>query len=63
MALKFGREMRTPAIQAGLTTRRLTLREIFPSAMTFLKSTRVMFAFGKSTFSPTVDETRMPLAA
>ena len=33
MALKFGREMRTPAIQAGLTTRRLMLREIFPSTM------------------------------
>jgi IS1 family transposase len=33
MALKFGREMRTPAIQAGLTTRRLTLREIFPPAI------------------------------
>jgi hypothetical protein len=32
-ALKFGGEMRTPAMQAGLTTRRLTLREIFPSAM------------------------------
>jgi hypothetical protein len=33
MALKFGREMRMPAIQAGLTTRRLTLREIFPPAI------------------------------
>jgi IS1 family transposase len=32
-ALKFGGEMRTPAMQAGLTTWRLTLREIFPSAM------------------------------
>ena len=30
-ALKFGREMRTPAMQAGLTTRRLTYREIFCS--------------------------------
>ncbi len=26
-ALKFGREIRTPAMQAGLATRRLTLRE------------------------------------
>ena len=41
MALKFGREMRTPAIQAGLTTRRLTLREIFPSAMLRWFSERV----------------------
>ena len=28
-ALKFGRESRTPAMQAGLTTRRLTFRDIF----------------------------------
>ncbi len=28
-ALKFGRETRTPAMQAGLTTRRLTFREVF----------------------------------
>ena len=28
-ALKFGRETRTPAMQAGLATRRLTLRDIF----------------------------------
>ena len=28
-ALKFGREVRTPAMQAGLTRRRLTFREIF----------------------------------
>jgi hypothetical protein len=47
MALKFGREMRTPAIQAGLTTRRLTLREIFPSAMLLSFSEKVKF--GEST--------------
>jgi len=34
-ALKFGREVRTPATQAGLTRRRLTLREIFSSRMVF----------------------------
>ena len=28
-ALQFGREVRTPAMQAGLATRRLTFREIF----------------------------------
>ncbi len=28
-ALKFGRETRTPAMQAGLTARRLTFRDIF----------------------------------
>ena len=30
-ALKFGRETRTPAMQAGLATRQLTLRDIFVS--------------------------------
>ena len=30
-ALKFGRETRTPAMQAGLATRRMTLRDIFVS--------------------------------
>ena len=35
-ALKFGRETRTPAMQAGLTTRRLTLREIFVCTPTSL---------------------------
>jgi hypothetical protein len=29
--LTFGRETRTPAMQAGLATRRLTLRDIFVS--------------------------------
>ena len=32
-ALKFGREVRTPAMQAGLTRRRLTFREIFSLRM------------------------------
>ena len=61
MALKFGREMRTPAIQAGLTMRRLTLREIFPSAMLLSFSEKVRF--GQSTVLVVVDETRMPLRA
>jgi transposase InsO family protein len=46
-ALKFGGEVRTPAMQAGLTTRRLTLREIFPPAMFFWWSEKVKF--GQST--------------
>ena len=28
-ALKFGREIRTPAMEAGLATRRLTFRDIW----------------------------------
>ena len=43
-ALKFGREVRTPARQAGLTKRALTLREIFSSRELFLASKNVLFA-------------------
>jgi IS1 family transposase len=56
MALKFGREMRTPAIQAGLTARRLTLREIFPAAMLLSFSDKVKF--GESTVLVVFDEAR-----
>jgi hypothetical protein len=42
-ALKFGREVRTPAQQAGLTNRRLTLREIFSSRLLFVVSNAVLF--------------------
>ena len=60
-ALKFGCEVRTPAIQAGLTIRRLTLREIFPSAMVL----RISEKSHVRTIDPLVivDETPMPLAA
>ena len=44
-ALKFGRDVRTPAIQAGLTRRRLTLREIFTSEMVFLASGEIVIVF------------------
>jgi hypothetical protein len=36
LALKFGREVKTSAWQAGLTNRTLTLREIFSSRLLFL---------------------------
>ena len=39
-ALKFGRETRTPAMQAGLATRRLTFREVFVCLPPSLISTR-----------------------
>ena len=35
-ALKFGQDMRTPAMQAGLTGKRLTLRQVFCSGITLL---------------------------
>jgi hypothetical protein len=44
-ALKFGRDVRTPAIQAGLTRRRLTLREIFTSGKVFLASGEIVIVF------------------
>ncbi|HEX2523701.1 MAG TPA: hypothetical protein VHP35_16385, partial [Terriglobia bacterium] len=43
-ALKFGREVRTPARQAGLTKRALTLREIFSSRELFVASKNVLLA-------------------
>ena len=62
-ALKFGREVRTPAMQAGLTRRRLTLREIFSSRMVFRASKNVLFALFDSVSSVSVAAWRMPLAA
>ena len=47
-ALKFGRETRTPAMQAGLAARRLTLREGFvcmeTSVSIFIESDTMAFA-------------------
>ena len=36
MALHFGREVRTPAMQAGLVAKRLTFRDVFTAAAGFL---------------------------
>ena len=47
-ALKFGREVRTPARQAGLTKRALTFREIFSSRELFLASKNVLFTLFNS---------------
>jgi transposase-like protein/IS1 family transposase len=62
-ALKFGREFRTPAMQAGLTRRRLTFREIFETGIAFLASKNVLFALFDSAPSVSVAARRMPLAA
>ena len=62
-ALKFGRAVRTPAMQAGLTRRRLTLREIFSSRMVFRASNKVLFALFDLVPSVSVTAWRMPLAA
>ena len=45
LALKFGHEFRTPAMQAGLTSRRLTFRKIFTSIDNFLCLIRIVWEF------------------
>ncbi len=62
-ALKFGQEIRTPAMQAGLTKRRLALREIFSSTMVLLAWKKLTCVFVRSVRSVIYAETRMPLAA
>ena len=64
-ALKFGSETRTPAMQAGLTTRRLTLREVFVCTWT---SVSILieyggYAFGGARREATDASFQMPLAA
>src|ERR1017187_3915649 len=44
-ASKFGRQVRTPAMQAGLTKQRLTFRDIFTSIPKFLRLARVLCVF------------------
>jgi hypothetical protein len=62
-ALKFGRDFRTPAMQAGLTRRRLTFREIFSSAMHFCAPRKVTFVFFDSALLVNVDNSPLPVAA
>jgi len=62
-ALKFGREIRTPAMQAGLTERQLTLREIFQAVIALPASRSVMVIFIYSTLSVRVTDRRIALAA
>jgi IS1 family transposase len=54
-ALKFGRELRTPSIQAGLTGKRLTLREIFCSGIVFLAMCEFVLVFVCSATSFSVE--------
>ena len=62
-ALKFGREVRTPAIQAGLTKRRLTLREIFSSTIALLAWEKVKSVLARCTILVIVDVRPAQLAA
>jgi IS1 family transposase len=44
-ALKFGQEVRTPAMQAGLTAKRLSFRDVFTAIPSFLRLVRTVIAF------------------
>jgi hypothetical protein len=61
--LKFGREVRTPARQAGLTGKLLTFREIFSSAMHFGVLRNVTFVFFDSALPVKMDNSRLSIAA
>jgi hypothetical protein len=62
-ALKFGREVRTPAMQAGLTRRQLMFRGIFEKGIAFLAPKNVPFVLFDSAPSVSVAPRRMPVAA
>ena len=62
-ALRFGREVRTPAMQAGLPTRRLTFREVFSSTMHLLALRNVTYVFLGSAMSVTEVNSRLSMAA
>jgi hypothetical protein len=62
-ALKFGREVRTPAMQAGLLKRRLTFREIISSAIHFGVLRNITVVFFNSVLLFHVDNSRLSKAA
>ncbi|MCZ6753100.1 MAG: hypothetical protein O7E51_14900 [Acidobacteria bacterium] len=62
-ALQFVREVRTPAMQAGLSRQRLTFREIFSPTVIVLVLEKVTVIFIQPTIPDLVDDTRMPMAA
>jgi transposase-like protein/IS1 family transposase len=61
-SLKFGREIRTPAMQAGLVGKRLTLRQIFCSGIVSLSSCEIVLVFVYS-LTPFSIENGVPQAA
>jgi len=62
-ALKFGRETRTPAMQAGLATRRLTLRDIFESLRCVVLWLSDVLAFADARRTAAAAVIYMPVAA
>ena len=62
-ALRFGREVRTPAMHAGLTYGRLTFREIFSSTMHFFMLQNVTVVFFDSALLINMDDSHLSMAA
>ena len=62
-ALKFGPEVRTPAMQAGLTLKRLTFREVFLTISTFLRWVKVHCIFIRQVISTTQEDFVVSMAA
>ncbi len=62
-ALKFGRAVRTPAMQAGLFRQRLTFRKIFSPAIIFWARGKFMLVFAPSTITVAASNKGMSLAA
>ena len=60
---KLRREVRTPAIQAGLFRQRLTFREIFSPAIILWAKGKFMLVFAPSTISVAAGNDGIPLAA
>jgi hypothetical protein len=57
--LEFGRELRTPAMQAGLVSRRLTFREVFTSGAGMLLCILIVIDLGRC--NPSINH-EMPAA-
>ena len=62
-AVKFGRETRTPAMPAGLATRRLTLRDIFVSVRRVVLWLSDVLAFADLRRTAAATVMYMPVAA
>jgi hypothetical protein len=62
-ALKLGLEVRTPDMQAGLTTKRLSFREIFSATMHSSAPRNVTFVLLNYYFGVNVDDSRLSMAA
>jgi transposase-like protein/IS1 family transposase len=63
LALKFGREIKTPAQQAGLVKRAMTWREVFSARIVFLAPRKILFVFVRCTLSVRTDDERIAIAA